>query len=115
MMDWVSLNLLLYTMALGLPTAWAAGWLYRLWRKANAPALLAMLQRNRRRDKVIKATRERTDVIETWQTETEARLQVLENETEARISAFGDRVGTMETTIHQLRKKLRSRGIVVDA
>lgn len=115
MLDWASLNMLLYAMALGVPTAWATGWLYRLWRKANAPALVAMLQRNRRRDRVIKETRERTDGLESWQTETELRLRALEDDTKAQLSAFGDRVGTMETTIHQLRKKLRSRGIVIDA
>lgn len=114
-MDWVSLNLLLYTMALVVPTAWVTGWLYRMWRKANAPALVAMFQRNRRRDRVIKATRERTAALETTQSEMEARLLALEEGTAAQISAFSDRVGTMETTISQLRKKLRSRGIVIDA
>jgi len=109
--SWEVGQLLLYVMALGLPSAWFTGWLYRMWRKANAPAILGMISRQRRRDAMIKKTRERTDTLETFRAESQKRL----SEMEAKLQDFEGRVGGMETKIARLRSRLRSRGIVTDA
>lgn len=104
-------QLLLYIMALGLPTAWVTGWLYRTWRKANMPALLGVISRQHRRDATIKETRERAQVLEVSQTGIETRLEALAAEN----AALEDRIGKVETRIGQLRQKLRSRGVLTDA
>lgn len=104
-------QILLYVLGLGVPTAWLTGWLYRMWRKANMPSILAALKRQRRRDAKIKATGERTDALETFQNEAVRRLSEMEN----RLRNSERKVGNMETAISQLRKKLRSRGLITDA
>ncbi len=117
-MEWVTLidtQALLYVMALGIPSAWITGWLYRMWRKANMPAILGMISRQRRRDATIKETRERTDIIEMLQIEFDSRLSAVESEMGDKLRDFEGRVGKMETKISQLRNRLRARGIVTDA
>lgn len=104
-------QLLLYIMALGIPTVWVTNWLYRVWRKANMPALLGMISRQRRRDAAIKETREHAQTLKTSQVEIEMRLEVLVTGAEV----LEDRVGKLETKIGQLRQKLRSRGVLTDA
>lgn len=104
-------QLLLYIMALGIPTVWVTNWLYRAWRRANMPAILGMINRQRRRDATIKETRERAQTLETTQTEIERRLEALVVGAEA----LEDRVGKLEMRVGQLRQKLRSRGVLTDA
>lgn len=104
-------QLLLYVFALGFPTVWLTGWLYRTWRKANMPAILGVLNRQRRRDATIKETRERASALETFRAESEVRLF----EMEAVLKDFEGRVSHAESKVQQLRQKLRSKGILTDA
>ncbi len=113
-MEWASWEvgqLLLYVMALGVPSAWITGWLYRMWRKANMPAILGMISRQRRRDETIKKTRERAAALEALQEDYQLRLAKMEK----RLQDFEIRVGKSETAVAQLRHRLRSRGLVTDA
>ncbi len=111
-------QILLYIMALGLPTAWVTGWLYRVWRKANMPAILGVLNRQRRRDNTIKETRLRVDAFEVQHEESEQTRIAFEaqlREMEAKFQNVEGRVNTTEKMIAQLRQKLRSRGVLSDA
>lgn len=110
-MEWEIGQLLLYVMALGVPSAWIMGWLYRVWRKANAPAILGMIGRQRRRDATIKETRERTTVLEGLQDTYQQQFTAAEK----RLQDSEKRIGDLETTIARLRHRLRQRGILMDA
>ena len=111
-------QILLYIMALGLPTAWVTSWLYRMWRRANMPAILGVLNRQRRRDRTIKETRLRVDAFEVQQEEreqTRAALEARLHEMEAQLQNVAGRVSKLETLIGRLRQRLRARGVLMDA
>ena len=110
-MNWEIGQLLLYIMALGVPTVWFTQWLYRMWHKANAPAIIQMISRQRRRDAMIKQTRERTTVLEGLQENVQQQIE----ETAKQIQDFEVRIQKLETMIARLRHRLRQRGIVTDA
>lgn len=115
-------QILLYTMALGLPSAWIVGWLYRSWRKANLPAFWAWILQQRRRDKTIRTTREQV-------VDLEQRLGALEekvggsmadqknderDDITERLEDTLIRLGAVERLVAQLRHRLRSKGIMID-
>lgn len=104
-------QILLWIMAIGVPTAWLTGWVYRTWRKANMPAILGLLNRQRRRDKTIKETRDRATAAEGRLSDAEARLEKLE----AVIPELSEKVGGVQGEHRKLRQRLRSRGILPDA
>ena len=105
-----NLQLWLVLFAVGLPVTWLAGKLYGAWRRANLPAWLAKQKQQKRRDAVIKKTRERTTALEADFEALAVRIFQLEMyrlKTEERLSK-------LESKMSQLRQKLRSRGILFD-
>lgn len=104
-------EILLWVMAIGVPTAWLTGWVYRMWRKANMPAILGVLNRQRRRDRTIKETRDRAATNESRLSDAEARLEKLE----ASLPALSEKVGGVQGEHRKLRQKLKSRGVLPDA
>ncbi len=104
-------QLLLYVLAIGFPTAWLLSRFYKVWRKANAPSILALVTRQRRRDKKIKETAERVDKLVTALASAELRIVA----TDEMQQEFNNRIGKIETKVQQLRSRLRAKGIVIDA
>lgn len=113
---------LLYAVAIGFPAFFVLRWVYSQWWKANLPAFWAWLLQQRRRDKMIRATREKVSDLE-------LRLAALEetvggsssdqqNEESDDMTARLDdtllRLGVVERMVAQLRHRLRSKGIMID-
>ncbi len=118
----VVLPYLLYAGAIGFPSFFVLRWIYSQWWKANLPAFWAWVLQQRRRDKMIRETREKV-------TELDRRLIKLDEKiggsaadqkneendgiTESLENAL-IRLGNVERMIAQLRHRLRSKGILID-
>ena len=113
---------LLFVMAVGLPAFLVFRWAYSQWWKANLPAFWAWVLQNRRRDKMIRETREQV-------TDLGRRLAELEknvgdptvdkengerNDMTACLDDALNRLGKVERMVSQLRHRLRSKGILID-
>lgn len=115
---------LLYALALGLPAWLVLRWVYGQWRKANAPALWAWVLQNRRRDRTIRATRERADALEQRvdalelllesYRERSGRAQEEGGDWAAQLDDALNRLGDCERALAQLKHRLRQRGIGID-
>ncbi len=114
---------LLYVVAIGFPAFFVLRWLYSQWWKANLPAFWAWVLQQRRRDKVIRVTRERVVDLEQRLAALEKNVGGLESadeensEREGVTEGLADallRIGTVERMVAQLRHRLRSKGIMID-
>ena len=114
---------LLYAGAVGFPSFFVLRWMYSQWLKANLPAFWAWVLQQRRRDKTIRATREKVDDLEGRLAElekiTRPSVTVKENEESdditTRLDDVLNRLGSIERMVAQLRHRLRSKGIMTDA
>ncbi len=112
----------LLVLAAGIPTFFVLRWVYSQWWKANLPAFWAWLLQQRRRDKMIRATRERVADLA-------ARLAALEEKVGGSVADQKNeerddlterledtllRLGAVERLVAQLRHRLRSKGIMID-
>ncbi len=113
---------LVYVLAVGFPALLVFRWVYSQWWKANLPAFWAWLLQQRRRDKVIRETREQVADLE-------QRLATLEEKvggsvTEPKNEESNDitegledvliRLTKTERLLAQLRHRLRAKGIMLD-
>ncbi len=113
---------LLYMAAIGFPGLFAMRWAYHAWWRVKLPALRARLNRQRRRDKVIRETRETVaDLVTRMAAAEEAAEEAAAAEAEAAddkspdsLGAMQNRLGTVERTIAQMRHRLRQKGINID-
>ncbi len=114
---------LLYTLAAGFPAFFIFRWVYSQWWKANLPAFWGWVLQQRRRDQVIKATREqvadlqhRLLVLEATVGEDSAtdETNVEQEDITERLESTVIRLSDLERLVAQLRHRLRSRGIMSD-
>ncbi len=115
---------LLYMVAVGFPSLFALRWAYHAWWHVKLPALRARLNRQRRRDKVIRETRDTVvDLVTRMAAAEEAAKEAAKEaaETESADDESPDplvdcqnRLGTLERTIAQLQHRLRQKGINID-
>lgn len=94
-----------------LPVSWLIFKVHQTWVKANMPAFWAWLYQNRRRDRTIKETRKRVDLVEEFCEEVERWSE----SADVRFNKLEARTQVLEHQIALLRQKLRSRGIMTDA
>ena len=118
----IVLPYLLYAVAIGFPAFFVLRWFYSQWWKANLPAFWAWLLQQRRRDKMIRETREKVADLERRLVKLDEKIggsaadqKNEENDgiTEGLENAL-IRLGNVERMVAQLRHRLRSKGIMID-